>query len=72
MDETIVTVYRRLTKDHRWSAEGILVDPDLRNRFLTDVRRALNRDLPEYPIRHRLYHLRGQKKLPRRREVVAG
>lgn len=70
MDDAIITIYRRLVLESQCSAETILEDPDLRNRFLTDTRQTLGRDVSEFHLLHRLSYLRKQRRLPRSRNIA--
>ncbi len=71
MDEFIIGVYRTMAAAHRCSAEDILEDPDLRVPFLTRIREGVGRDVPERQALHRLSYLRKQRRLPRRRDLMA-
>jgi len=70
MDDVIVAVYRGLVLDAQCSAEDILEDPALRNRFLAETGQVIGRDLPERQLLHRLSYLRKQRRLPRSRDIV--
>lgn len=72
MDEAIISVYRQLAREYRCSAEGIIEEPEIRNRYLMEVRQLLGREYPEGRLNHRLNYLRKQKKLPRRGELADG
>ncbi len=69
MDEVVIDVYRRMVHDHRCSAEDILETPDLRERYLAEVRWVLG-NLPERELLHKLSNLRKRSRLPRSRELV--
>jgi hypothetical protein len=71
VDETIVLIYRRLVLECQCSAETILEDPGLRDRFLTDTRQTLGRDVPEFQLLHRLSYLRKQRRLPRSKDICS-
>jgi hypothetical protein len=70
MDTTLIEVYRRLVRQFRCSAEDILEDPELRNAFLREARQALNEEVAERQLLHRLSYLRKQRRLPRLRDLV--
>jgi hypothetical protein len=70
MDEALIAAYRNLVLRFGASAEDILADPELRETFLADVRRAVG-DLPERQLLHRLSYLRKRSRLPRSRDLLA-
>ena len=70
MDYVLIDVYQQFVRQHKASLDHILEDPELRNRFLAEVRQLVG-NLPEYELLHRLTYLRKQKKLPRSRDIVA-
>lgn len=71
MDDALINVYCELVRLTRASAEDILEDPELRNRFLVEVRRSLGEHLPERQLLHRLSYLRKSRRLPRSRDIMA-
>ena len=64
-DEQLVTTYTSFRHETGASADSILVNPLLRNRFL-DVVRWQTGDVKEEPVLRRLLNLRKQQRLPRR------
>ena len=70
MDPVLIEVYCRMVTRFHCSAEDILEDPALRNRFLAETGQVIGRDLPERQLLHRLSYLRKQRRLPRSRDIV--
>ncbi len=64
-DEQLVTTYTSFRHETGASADSILVNPILRNRFLDMVRRQTG-EVEEEPVLRRLLNLRKQQRLPRR------
>ena len=64
-DEQLVTAYTSFRHETGASADSILVNPFLRNRFLDMVRRQTG-EVEEEPVLRRLLNLRKQQRLPRR------
>jgi len=64
-DEQLVTTYTSFRHETGASADSILVNPFLRNRFLDMVRRQTG-EVEEEPVLRRLLNLRKRQRLPRR------
>jgi hypothetical protein len=65
MDNILISAYQELQLDSLpASADEIVCDPHLRQRFLDLARKDLN-NVPEREVLHRLINLRKRKKLPR-------
>ncbi len=64
-DDSLVTTYTSFRDETGASADSILVNPRLRNRFLDMVRRPAG-EVDEEPVLRRLLNLRKQQRLPRR------
>jgi hypothetical protein len=69
MDQIIQAVYQQMLRVHRCSVDDVLESPELRNEYLTEVRRSLG-NLPEQQLLHRLTALRKRSKLARRSDLA--
>ncbi len=69
MDTVIASVYGHMLRHHNCSVDDILETPELRNTYLSEVRRLLAADLPEQMLLHRLTILRKKSKLLRRSDL---
>ncbi len=71
IDHTLKAVYARIVRDHGASVDDILVDPALREQFLSNSREFLGTDVGEETLLRRLQNLRKQSKLPRSGDILA-
>jgi len=70
MDDIVIAAYCELVHSCKASADDILVDPDLRARFLAFCSQRAP-DVPERAWLHRLISLRKRGCLPRSRALLA-
>jgi hypothetical protein len=68
-DTTIIDVFRKMLHAHGCSVDDILETPELRDEYLTAMRRKLG-DHSERELLHRLVSLRKRSRLPRSRDIV--
>ncbi len=66
MDTSLIEVYGKMLSDRSCSVDDILCEPELRQEFLSEARRAAGSDLKEGTLLKRLTNLRKRKKLPRK------
>ena len=71
MDSILVAVYKQMVRLHKCSADDILVDPKLRQEFLSNSRFLLGKDVEEVTLLRRLHNLRKRSKLPRATDLIA-
>ena len=71
MDPVITDVYVEMVRTHGASVDDILVEPELRQEFLSNSRVLLGTDFGESVLLRRLHNLRKQSKLPRSGDILA-
>lgn len=71
MDPILTAVYVHMARHHNASVDDILVDPLLREEFVTLCRRSVGEDVPEEKLLRRLAGLRKRSKLPRAKDIPA-
>jgi hypothetical protein len=71
MDVTLVDIYKQMVRLHKCSVDDILVDPNLRQEFLSNSRSRLGSDMAEETLLRRLSNLRKRSKLPRASDLIA-
>ena len=71
MDPVITEVYVEMVCSRGASVDDILVEPELREEFLSNSRRVLGSEVGEAVLLRRLQNLRKQSKLPRSNDILA-
>ena len=71
MDPVITAVYVEMVRTRGASVDDILVEPELRQEFLSNSRVLLGTDVNESVLLRRLHNLRKQSKLPRSGDIQA-
>jgi len=71
MDPVITEVYVEMARSHGASVDDILVEPELREEFLSNSRRVLGSEVGESVLLRRLQNLRKRSKLPRSSDILA-
>lgn len=71
MDPMLIAAYVRMVREHGASVDDILVDPELRQEFLSHVRLSVGADAAEEAILRRLHNLRKRSRLPRSSDILA-
>jgi hypothetical protein len=71
VDSILIAACVRMVRQHGASVDDILVDPQLREEFLSHCRLSLAAGTSEEAILRRLHNLRKQSKLPRSGVILA-
>jgi len=71
MDQILIDIYKQMVRVHKSSVDDILVNPELREEFLSNSRSLLGKETDEQTLLRRLHNLRKRSRLPRSGDLLA-